>query len=288
MNVLTVVRRLFSRFGPLFATLVVAAVMLFVGAAFLDCQVQRAGYELVDELAPKTHVDVEYENIILPERIAARLRYRYALGGPLPFDRPSGMYLTRSIDDTSLVRLADFCRWSGSPRVLQIDAVGDRLTDDGLRRLAAFSELERLRVALSVFPSGCTDSGCSVIAQMPRLRSVALVYLPVGDATVERLARTNPRMLRHIELNHSHVTDVGLTALARLTALRHLEARDCRATREGAWAFRTARPEVIFGGPNVPASVSREEFQSYRRLHERLRREWGGPGPTTRPNDTGR
>ncbi len=271
------IRRLLVRAGRLSATATVAAGMLLVGASFLDWQAQHTGYELVRGLAPKTEVAVRYRNIVLPERLAARLRYQYAFSGLLPFDRPVGIYVSGSVDDASLARLAAFSRLAGSPWILHIDATATRLTDDGLERLAAFSDLQKLRIVLPAFPPDCTDAGCSVIAKLPRLREIVLSHLPVGDETAAGLVKTNSRTLRRIELNHSHVTDADLEALTQLSALRRLEARSCRATREGAWAFRMARPEVIFGGPNVPARVTQEEFQAYRRLHERLRRERGGP-----------
>lgn len=273
--------------------LVASAGLLLVGIAWAvgDWYVQRRALSRVGLPTPDTRVTVSYENRVLERNLAVRWRYRYGVDGLIPFDRPVGLAASGKVDADYADRLIAFMDEYGHPRRIQISIDEGDVSDPVLRRIGTLEDLTELSVARDQAAAGqsaCTDAGCAALFRVPKLRSVELYGLPVGDAAAASLAANSSPHLHDVSIGRSQVTDTGLAEFVTLSSLRRLKLHDSRTTREGAWAFRLARPEVMFGGPNVPERVTGEEFLAYRKRHERLRQAWGGPGPTTPPHALGR
>ncbi len=145
----------------------------------------------------------------------------------------TGVEANNMMDDATLAKLA-----SAAPHLTLLKLHGsNRLTDEGLRHLAAFRDLEE--VELGGWDSQMTDEGFAALRELPRLRTVGswwsrrltdagvagtLVSCPlledasfggtrIGDATIGALAgKPNLRRL----FAGDEVTDAGLARLQRI------------------------------------------------------------------------
>lgn len=119
-----------------------------------------------------------------------------------------------SISDADLDLLSDL-----RETLVWLNLGGTSITDVGLARLAAFSQLRRLHLERTAV----TDAGLVSIAAIPRLE-----YLNLYGTTV---------------------TDAGLESLVACTTLRELYLWQTSATAEGVAAFAAARPDVAVWAP---------------------------------------
>jgi hypothetical protein len=170
----------------------------------------------------------------------------------------TGLEANNMMDDVALAKLA-----AAAPHLTVLKLNGsDRLTDEGLRHLAAFRDLEE--VELGGWHSPMTDTGFAALAGLPRLRAVGAWWSRrITDAGVRRTLAACPSLqtasflgtaagdgliadrsldilsrmptLEHVLFDHCQgITDAGVRALATLPALRKLALDGCRnVTRAG-------------------------------------------------------
>src|SRR5262249_33382989 len=85
-----------------------------------------------------------------------------------------------------------------------------QVTDQGLKELARFKNLERLGLGKNV-----TDAGLKELAGLKSLQILWLTHTKVTDAGMKELAGL--KNLQTLWLDHTNVTGVGLRELAALT-----------------------------------------------------------------------
>lgn len=136
-----------------------------------------------------------------------------------------------------------------------------RITDAGLRGLEALTKLEVLDLShtqitgaglshlrgltclrsLRLSGTSVTSAGLANLASFAGLEQLYLDGCPIGDESTAHLVSL--RQLKELSLSRTLVSDAALTELQQLPKLERIEALDSRITREGAAAFRKARPK---------------------------------------------
>jgi hypothetical protein len=105
----------------------------------------------------------------------------------------------------------------GMTALNNLDLVGTRVSDEGLKTLSSFKSLERLSIGSQTNQSAITDAGLARLASVPNLRHLIVV----GTKT----------------------TDVGLEHLKSQTKLQTLGLHRTRASDAGVASFKKALPE---------------------------------------------
>ena len=120
-----------------------------------------------------------------------------------------------------------------------LDLRGGRMTDAGLKELSGFQRLQ----ALDLTGTRVTDEGLEEIARLPRLQALYLNFCGRGevtDAGLKQIAKL--KELETLYLRNTDVTDEGLKELAGLQQLQRLNVAGTRVTSEGARDLRSAVP----------------------------------------------
>jgi hypothetical protein len=120
-----------------------------------------------------------------------------------------------------------------------LDLRGGRMTDAGLKDLSACQRLQ----ALDLTGTQVTDEGLKEIARLPRLQALYLNFCGRGDVTDAGLKQIEQlKELETLYLRNTDVTDAGLKQLAGLPQLQRLNVAGTRVTSEGARDLRSAVP----------------------------------------------
>ena len=165
-------------------------------------------------------------------------------------------------------RLGDFA---------SINLAHSKVTDAGLKELAAFENLEELHLpgsrvtgtgfqelaglatlrSLDLDDSELTDAGLKGLAHLKGLEQLSLRRTGVTDAGLKELAGLEN--LRVLALDGTRVTDAGLKAIAGLKGLRNLTTSGTRVTDAGLREFagikavREIKPDqLLITSPGVP------------------------------------
>jgi internalin A len=101
------------------------------------------------------------------------------------------------------------------------------LTDSVLKRLAEFTQLQRLDINSTYI----TDAGLQQLADLKQLQWLDISNTKVTDAGLRVLAGF--RQLQMLDLGNTQVTDSGLAALAGLTQLQMLDLSNTQVTGTG-------------------------------------------------------
>jgi len=197
---------------------------------------------------PPGGIEVRFERGLLHVHAAARV---FAAAQASPWwkrQRPWVMKLVlMPCDDESLHALAVQAALDGVPGL----DLGPGVTDRGLSRLAALTELRTLNLAgatvtdaglvhlssltglreLYLLGGGVGDAGLAFLAPLTRLRTLYLNCPGISDAALADLAPFT--RLQALQLAETSVTDRGLVHLAALTELRWLDLSFTRVTDRG-------------------------------------------------------
>ncbi len=112
-----------------------------------------------------------------------------------------------------------------------------KVTDAGLKGIAALAKLERLELDdLSV-----TGAGLKELAPLKNLTYLSLVKLKLGDTGLESLAELTK--LKSLNMRYSKVTDKGLKALSSLKNLTDLDLSLTDVTEAGVEELQKALPK---------------------------------------------
>lgn len=120
--------------------------------------------------------------------------------------------------------------------VILVSIGNTKVTDAGLKCLAALGELESLTLSCTKI----TDAGLKELAPLRKLRKLYLGSVPITDAGLKELAQL--RNLGELYIGRTKITDAGLKHLAALRNLRILNVRGTRVTPAGVKALRKALP----------------------------------------------
>eukprot|EP00271_Cylindrocystis_brebissonii_P008896 TRINITY_DN23420_c0_g1_i1.p1 TRINITY_DN23420_c0_g1~~TRINITY_DN23420_c0_g1_i1.p1 ORF type:complete len:644 (-),score=106.15 TRINITY_DN23420_c0_g1_i1:715-2646(-) len=107
-----------------------------------------------------------------------------------------------------------------------LDCTDSLLTDDGLKAISGFTQLEHLKLG---FVEAMTDTGiCHIAASCPSLTYIDLYRCEgVGDAGITALASGCPS-LTEVNFSYTRMTDASLAALAAsCPSLVNVETRNC-------------------------------------------------------------
>jgi internalin A len=116
-----------------------------------------------------------------------------------------------SDDDLNVLR-----RW---PELSRIEVANTSVTGHGFRLLAEEQALRKLE-ALGPGVVKHADLASQAISQLPRLRSVALLYSDLTDDGVEALSASTS--LEHLDITGTVTTGKGIATLAKVQTLREL------------------------------------------------------------------
>jgi Leucine Rich repeat len=115
---------------------------------------------------------------------------------------------------------------------------GKKVTDESLKHLAAFSQLQILKLDAA---SKITDDGLKELASLKQLQDLGLGSTQVTDAGLKHLAGFKD--LQKLNLNFTKVTDAGLKDLASFTKLEMLGLFATKVTDEGVKQLQEALPK---------------------------------------------
>ena len=252
------------------------------GIAVADFAARRAAFRTLRGVDPNCRV--RFANRYLDDSRAEGLRTRFG-GHPLPFDRFAIVEISGgaarglpspAIDDAAAERIAEAVVRAGGTDDLRLDETD--LTDAGVARIAQTGAVGGLSLR-NLFTEFAIGDGLGTrLARCPGLRRVELVRAPVTDRFTAGLAAS--RSLEEFASQGCPLTDASFAAMAGCPTLTHLTIQNSGGdgvTREGGWAFRLARPDVVYSGPDVPARVTAAELAAYRRTRDRLRAKRGSP-----------
>ena len=111
---------------------------------------------------------------------------------------------------------ADLAVIAGLPKLASLHAdLAKGIDETALRRLTASKSLREISLAFADPPGAV---GVGVLAEMPRLEHLRLVYQTVPDRELARLARS--RSLTTLDLREATVSNAGLATLAESRSLR--------------------------------------------------------------------
>jgi len=154
-----------------------------------------------------------------------------ALGGLRQLER---LYLEQTrTGDSTLAALAA----ARELRVLHVE--GTDISEEALPVLHGFARLEELTIGDTRMRDAIVE-----LAAWPRLRTLSLLGLPLGDAAIAKLARHRP--LRALDLSSTEVTDPSpLAALPDLRVLGLAQTRLSRAGTAAAAALAKRGVEIV-------------------------------------------
>jgi Leucine-rich repeat (LRR) protein len=115
----------------------------------------------------------------------------------------------------------------GATAVEDLTLFGIKVTDDGLKHIAAMTGLRRL----FLYRAPITDAGLAVLEGFPKLEKLDLSYTRVTDAGLAHLAGAT--RLRDLNLQGAPVGDAGLVHLGGLANLDTLNLRETRISDAG-------------------------------------------------------
>jgi len=132
------------------------------------------------------------------------------------------------LDGTNLTLANTGATFAQFKKLVELDAGGSRVDDDGLLALCAARALEKL----SLRATSVSDRGFQPIAQLMKLKELNLGEIPAltgaGFADCVELSG-----LETVHLNDSGITDKGMKAIARLYDLKHLDLDRTKITDDG-------------------------------------------------------
>ena len=149
-----------------------------------------------------------------------------------PVVRASISTTPRYDTDANLKDLAGF-----PPSCAPLGLSGTKITDKGLKALAAFDDLE----VIGLNNTKITDGGLHELAKLKQIRGLDLSATKVTDQGVKNLAAL--KQLGKLSLNDTTVTDAGLKDLIGFQELRELFLKGTMVTAAGLRNFREARPD---------------------------------------------
>lgn len=123
-----------------------------------------------------------------------------------------------------------FLSWLADERGISVEAAGDRITDEWLRRVAKVDNI----VGLKLGRSSVTDEGMSALREMPRLLDIRIYYCDISNA-----------WLKHIDHDESNLKSISVFG-SRMTedAIKKLErTHPDLTTRYGLGGFLGIRGE---------------------------------------------
>ncbi len=148
------------------------------------------------------------------------------------------------------------------PALTNVDFMGARLGDEGLKALTACKSLAFLRIDKSTF----TDAGLVSLVALPALHNLSILNCPgitdqgfsalrgsksltdlradgtaFGDSAAAAVA--DLKNIINLSLKNTQLTDAGLARLTVLTKLGDLQVSDTKVTEEGIAAFQKALPK---------------------------------------------
>lgn len=257
------------------AAAVLAVVATALGVAASDLLARRSLMRAIGGDGPNGQATVSIENRFIDESGIHGFRQRHP-DWALPFDRVTSISLSGArIDDHRVAAIAD--AMEGVSGIDRLSLSNTRVTDAGVARLARLSSVAALELRYYGFapePDVRVTEGVGAILAAGHFRELTFVGVSLGDDGARALA--NSRSLRKLEIINGRLTSEGLDSLAGCETLTHFKVENSGApylSRESAWAFRQARPEMFFRGPDVPATVTKDELNAFRRQRDRIRRE---------------
>lgn len=135
----------------------------------------------------------------------------------------------------TVLTFAENASWNESGRLRSIHLVGDAMTDDDVKHIAAFSDLEELNLMAPI-----REDALAFLKGLPRLSSLGLAWTGIGDRGVEHLSGI--KTLRCLVLDHTHITDASLKHLARLERLSSLFIQGTSVSDSAIETFMRDRP----------------------------------------------
>jgi hypothetical protein len=121
--------------------------------------------------------------------------------------------------------------------VVAINLVATKVTDDDLKSLGVFPNLQ----ALHLHHTSISDAGLANLKDLKHLNTLDVFDTRVTDAGLEHLAEWMPH-LEELEVSDTRITDAGLRPLKELKYLRRLGMQNTRVTAAGIDDLHRALP----------------------------------------------
>ena len=121
--------------------------------------------------------------------------------------------------------------------VVTVNLVATKVTDDALRWLSVFRNLQ----TLYLHHTSISDAGVANLKDLKSLTTLDLFDTRVTDAALEHLAEWMPH-LEWLELSNTQITDAGLGYLKGLKHLRRLDVRKTKVTDAGVEDLHRSLP----------------------------------------------
>ena len=137
----------------------------------------------------------------------------------------------------AILPLAENASWNESGRLSSIALRGDAVTDEQLKQLGVFSDLEEL----SLIGARITDNGLARLKGLPRLAAVGVAWTDIGDQGIEHLSEIES--LKLLDLNHTKITDASFENLLKLRQLSTLFIEGTAVSESAVQAFKRKRPD---------------------------------------------
>ena len=135
---------------------------------------------------------------------------------------------TLKIDGTNLTLENTGATFAQFKQLVELDAGGSPVNDEGLLALCAARGLEKLTLRAATI----TDAGFQPVAQLLKLKELNLAEIPgltgTGFADIAELSG-----LAVVTLSDSGITDKGMKSIARLFELKHLDLDRTKITDDG-------------------------------------------------------
>jgi Leucine-rich repeat (LRR) protein len=123
--------------------------------------------------------------------------------------------------------------------VIAVNLIGTKVTDAGLKDLAALKSLRRLYLG----DTPVTNAGLKELAALKSLQSLDLHGTQVTDAGLKELAAL--KSLRELDLHGTQVTDAGVKDLTALKSLQLLTVDGTQVTDTGLKELRNGLPNCL-------------------------------------------
>lgn len=141
-------------------------------------------------------------------------------------------------------------------RLFRLELQRSRVRDSDLPKFLAWvPHLEEIDVSATKV----TDEGIRAIAAMPRLRKVSVSGVKISKAAVEHLAALQE--LTDLYLVATPLSDDAIEALAKLTSLRRLSVSGSKLSEEGVERLRQSLPGTAITAESLvsrsPAGTAR-------------------------------
>jgi hypothetical protein len=119
--------------------------------------------------------------------------------------------------------------------VVAVNLVSTKVTDEGLKALRVFPDLQRLYL----HHTGITDAGIANLQSVRSLTTLDLFDTRVTDAGLAHLAEWMPH-LEWLELSDTSITDAGIRSLKGLKHLRRLNIQRAKVSDAAVEELRSA------------------------------------------------